>query len=163
MSNRIYIMGPIGSGKTTFSKKLSEKLKIDRYELDKIIYDDINGNVKRDIKEVQRLFNNIIKKDSWIIEDVGRSKFIKGREKADIIYYIKISKIRAYYRVVRRWIRQRIGIEEFGYPPSLKQLKYFITTVNSYYKKEKDKINSLKIYGDKVIFVNTNMINKIGG
>ncbi len=134
---KIYIIGPVGSGKTTFSKKLSEKYNITRYELDKVSWDDDNGNIKRTDEEALKLFDDILKNESWIIEDVGRSKFEKGREQADIIYYIKISKLKSYYRVTKRWIKQRIGIEVYNHPPTFKQLLYFISTVKSYYKKKK--------------------------
>ena len=158
---KIYIIGPVGSGKTTFSKKMSAKYNIKSYELDKVIWDDDNGNVKRSDKEVAKLFNNILKNKSWIIEDVGRSKFIKGREKTDIIYYIKLSKIKAYYRVIKRWVRQRMGTENYNSPPTFKQLLYFISIVNSYYKKEKIKLKELEKFKDKLIFLDNKEINSI--
>ena len=116
--NKIYIIGPVGSGKTTFSKKLSEKYKIKRYELDKVAWDDENGNIKRTDEEALKIFNDILRNESWIIEDVGRNKFRKGREEADIIYYIKLTRLKSYYRVSKRWIKQRIGKEPYNNPPT---------------------------------------------
>ena len=46
MYNRIYIIGPVGSGKTTFAMKLSELYNIKFYELDKVSWDDKHGNIK---------------------------------------------------------------------------------------------------------------------
>ena len=97
---KIYILGPSGSGKTTLSKKLSKKYNIKSYELDCVIYDDNNGHIKRKEKEAEAIFNNIIKQDSWIIEDVGRNIFNKGLEYCDIIYYLKIPRFVVYKRVV---------------------------------------------------------------
>lgn len=71
---------------------------------------DDNGNIKRSDKEALEIFNNILENDSWIIEDVGKNKFKKGRDEADIIYYIKLSKLKSYYRVSKRWLKQRLGI-----------------------------------------------------
>ena len=34
---KIYIIGPVGSSKTTLSKKLSKNLGIKNYELDKVV------------------------------------------------------------------------------------------------------------------------------
>ena len=150
---KIYIIGPVGSGKTTFSKKLSEKYGISRYELDKVAWDDENGNVKRSDEEAKKLFEEIIKNKSWIIEDIGRDKFKNGRDKADVIYYLKISRLKSYYRVTKRWIKQRLGKEVYNHPPTFKQLLYFISTVNSYYKKEKIKLKELEEYKDKVVYV----------
>lgn len=159
--NKIYIIGPVGSGKTTFSKKLSEKYKIKRYELDKVVWDDDNGNIKRTDEESLKLFDEILKNKSWIIEDVGRNKFKRGREEADIIYYIKLPRLKSYYRVSKRWIKQRMGKESYNHPPTLEQFTYFISTVNSYYKKEKQKLKELEEFKDKLIFINKKEINRI--
>ena len=158
---RIYIIGPVGSGKTTFSKRLSEKYNINRYELDKISWDDENGHIKRSDEEVSKMFDDVLKNESWIIEDVGRNIFEKGRELADTIYYIKLSKIKAYYRITKRWIKQRLGKEEYNCPPVFKEWLYYISTVNKYYKKEKEKIKSLKKYDNKLVFVDNKIIDKI--
>ena len=158
---RIYIIGPVGSGKTTFSKKLSEKYNITRYELDKVAWDDDNGHIKRTDEEALKLFNDILKKESWIIEDVGRIKFKKGREQADIIYYIKSSKLKSYYRVTKRWIKQRIGIEAYNHPPTFKELLYLFSTVKSYYKKEKNKLTDLEVVQEKIVFLNNKKIKDI--
>lgn len=158
---KIYIIGPVGSGKTTFSKKLSKKYNIKRYELDKVSWNDDNGHIKRTDEEALKIFNDILKNESWIIEDVGRRKFKRGREEADIIYYIRMFKLKAYYRVIKRWIKQRLGIEVYNHYPTFQQLIYFISTVKSYYKKEKRKINELMEYKDKLIFINKKNIKEI--
>lgn len=158
---KIYIIGPVGSGKSTFSKKLSKKYGINYYELDKVSWDDENGNIKRSEEEALKLFNDILKNESWIIEDIGREIFERGKVEADIIYYIRLQKIKSYFRVTKRWIKQRIGKEPYNCPPTFKQLLYFISTVNSYYQKEKSKLKGLEKYSDKLIFINNRDINSI--
>lgn len=158
---KIYIIGPVGSGKTTFSKKLSEKYNITRYELDKVSWDDYNNHTKRTDEEALKIFDKILDNDSWIIEDIGRDKFKKGREQADIIYYLKLSKLKSYYRVTKRWIKQRIGIEVYNHPPTFKQVLYFWNTVKSYYKTEKKKLKDLGEYKDKLVFLNKRIIKDI--
>ena len=157
MYKKIYIIGPVGSGKTSFSKELSKKYHIKCYELDKIIWDDNHNNRKRTKQEINKLFNNILNNKSWIIEDVGRDIFKQGRVDADIIYYLKQSKIKSYYLVIKRWIKQKIGIEKYNYPPDI---IYIIKIVNSYYKKEKDKMNNLKEYNNKLVILYNKDINK---
>ena len=159
--NKIYIIGPIGSGKTTFSKKLSKKLGIKSYELDKVCWDDENGNIKRTDEEALKLFNKILKNKTWIIEDVGRDKFKKGRELADTIYYIKLPRLKSYFRVVKRWINQRLGREDYNFPPTFKHLLYFISIVNSYYKNEKNKLKELELFQSKLVFIDNKKINYI--
>ena len=122
MYNKIYIIGPVGSGKTTLSNQLSEKYSIEKYELDKIVWDDENGNVKRSDGEIDKLFKEILKNKKWIIEDVGRKKFIDGIKSADITYYIDLPRFNIYKRCVFRWVKQKIGKEKYNYKPTLKGL-----------------------------------------
>ena len=161
MYNKIYIIGPVGSGKTTFATELSKIYDIKYYELDKVSWDDEHGNIRRSDEEAQKLFKKILKNKKWIIEDVGRDKFRQGRIDADIIYYIKLSRIKSYYRVTKRWIKQRLGKERYNHPPVFSQWLYYLSTVNSYYKKEKDKLKSLEEFKDKLRIVDTKEINKI--
>ena len=161
MHNKIYIIGPVGSGKTTFATKLSELYNIKYYELDKVSWDDDHGNIKRADEEAQKIFKNILKKKKWIIEDVGRTKFKQGRVEADVIYYIRLSRLKSYYRVSKRWIKQRLGKERYNHPPVFSQWLYYISTVNSYYKKEKTRLKSLEDFKDKLKIVNNKQINKM--
>ena len=131
------------------------------YELDKVSWDDDHGNIKRTDEEAQKIFKDILNNKKWIIEDVGREKFKQGRVEADIIYYIKLSKVKSYYRVTKRWIKQKLGKERYNYPPVFSQWIYYISTVNSYYKKEKSKLKSLEEFKSKLKFVNSKYINKI--
>lgn len=160
-NKKIYIIGPVGSGKTTFATKLADKYNIKYYELDKVAWDDDNGHIRRTDDEAQKLLNDIINNDSWVIEDVGRSKFKAGRDKADIIYYIKLSKLKSYYRVSKRWIKQRLGIERYNHPPTFNEWLYYLSTVKSYYSKEKDKVKSLEDYKDKLIYVDKKKIKEL--
>ena len=85
---KLYIMGSTGSGKSTLAKALSKRYNIDYYELDKLVYyrDDITKH--RPDNEIEKDFNKILKQDSFIIEDIGRKRFAKGRQEVDKIYYI---------------------------------------------------------------------------
>ncbi len=150
---KIYIIGPSGSGKTTFSKILSKKYNIKAYELDCIVYDDKNNHTKRIDKEIATMFNKIIKKKSWIIEDVGRNKFEKGLEYCDKIYYLKISKFIVYKRVIKRWFKQRFGKEKYNYPPTLFQFYNMLRIARLYFKNETQKLDKIKEYKDKVVFL----------
>lgn len=67
MYRRIYIIGPVASGKTTLARTLSTRLNIKMYELDNIVFD---GDNKRSNEDIKTLFKNILKEKSWIIEDV---------------------------------------------------------------------------------------------
>ena len=107
------------------------------------------------------MFKDILKEKSWIIEDVGRSKFEEGREKADIIYYINIPRIVVYKRVMTRWLKQKLGKERYNYPPTLFQLFDMLKTAHGYFQKEKQKKESLAKYKDKVVYLNYKELNKL--
>lgn len=154
-NKKIYIIGSVASGKTTLARYLSKKLNIDCYSLDKVVWND-EKNIKRNEKEIKKIFNKIIKKDNWIIEDVGRNIFQKGKESSDIIYYLDINKLTIYFRVIKRWFRQKINIEEYDYKPTIKSLKEMLK-----WAKEYDKKKDLEKYQDKLIFLSKKDINNL--
>lgn len=142
--NRIYIIGPVGSGKTTLAKQLSKKYSIEMYELDKIVWDDDNGNIKRKDEEISKLFKNIIVRDSWIIEDVGRKKFYEGISNADIVYYIDLKNITIYRRCISRWIKQKLGLEKYNYKPTFKGLIQMLKWAHQDLKNRNIKLQYIK-------------------
>lgn len=150
---KIYIIGPSGSGKTTLSKSLAKKYYTKAYELDCVVYDDFDHHRKRTDQEISDIFNQLLKQKTWIIEDVGRDRFNKGLEKADKIYYLKIPKKIVMIRVIKRWIKQRLGKESYNYPPTFYQLYDMIRIANNYYKKEPEKLKKLMKYENKVTYL----------
>ena len=158
---RIYIMGSTGSGKSTLAKALSKKYNIDYYELDKLVYyrDDITKH--RTDEEIEKDFDEILEKESFIIEDIGRKRFIKGRDVVDKIYYIRPSRITIYKQMIKRWIKQRQGKEDYNVKPTIKNFFKNINDVRLYSKIEKDVLRQLEIYKEKVVFLNKKDINKI--
>lgn len=141
---KIYIIGPVGSGKTTLAKALSNKINIPMYELDKVVWDDDNGNIKRSDEEIAKLFNDIIKNKEWIIEDVGRKKFYDGIYNADIVYYINLPNFVIYKRCILRWIKQLLGLEKYNYKPTLNGLFEMLKWAKSDIKNKNAKINFIK-------------------
>lgn len=138
MYRRIYIIGSVASGKTTLARTLSKQLNIKAYELDNVVYND--KNIKRSNKERDKLFFSIINKSSWIIEDVGREVFVEGLKKSDIIYYLKINKFTIYKRCLTRWLKQKIGLEQYNYKPTFKSLLQMLSWAKDYFKNESTKI-----------------------
>lgn len=158
---RIYIMGSTGSGKSTLAKALSKKYNIDYYELDKLVYyrDDITKH--RTDEEIEKDFDEILEKESFIIEDIGRKRFIKGRDVVDKIYYIKPSRITIYKQMIKRWIKQRKGQEDYNVKPTIKNFFKNINDVRLYSKMENDVLKQLEIYKEKVEFLSKRDIDKV--
>ena len=162
MYNKIYIIGPVGSGKTTLSQILSEKYNIKKHELDKIVWDDDNGNIKRTDEEISRLFNRIINDKSWIIEDVGRKKFIDGIKKADITYYIDLPQIIIYKRCICRWIKQKLGKEKYNYKPTLKSFYEMLKWAKQDFKNKNEKMEYIIENSTEYTILKKNDIKKLG-
>lgn len=151
---KIYIIGAVGTGKTTLAKKMSEEFNIPMFELDKVVWNDESGNVKRSDEEVQKLFEEILDKDSWIIEDVGRKKFRKGIEEADIVYYIDLPTAVVYVRCLKRWIKQKLGKEEYNYKPTLKGLIQMFKWAYQDIKNKEEKLRYIKENSKKYEIIN---------
>lgn len=64
--NKIIVIGCPGSGKSTFSKKLSEKTAIPLYHLDMMYWNEDKTTVNKNIF-LERL-GAVIQKDEWIID-----------------------------------------------------------------------------------------------
>ena len=75
---RIRIIGCSGSGKTYFSKSLSNQYNIIPYDLDDIVWDNFSYyGIKKSYDTRNNLLNDILKNDSWIIEGVYYKKWVK--------------------------------------------------------------------------------------
>lgn len=153
---RIYIAGSVASGKTTLAKKLSNKLGIKCTHLDGIVHikDKANkewGNIRRSDEEINQLFKNTIMKPHWIIEDAGRKMFSEGMEAADMIVHLKPSIFVRRVRVMTRFFKQKLGMEECIYTPSIRMLKFMFKALNDYETGEDDLEARLNQYTNKVV------------
>lgn len=136
---KIYITGPTGSGKSYLAKKISKKLKIPYFECDSILYEkdlkSIYGNRKKTEQEVQDILKEILSRASWIIEGVPRKQFCQVFDDAEKIIILDIPKYKLYFRVIYRWVKQRVGYEKSNYIPRVKMLLKMIAWVHSYEEK----------------------------
>lgn len=154
---KIYIVGSVSSGKSTFANKISEKLKVNYTSLDDVVYmiDKVNSfsNIKRDVKDRDNLFYSIIQQKNWIVEDVGRSCFKDGLKEADIIILLEPPKSIRNYRIIKRFIKQRLGLEKCGYNPSFQMLKNMLKWSRDY-DSGKDKLkHRISGYREKTIIL----------
>ena len=154
---KIYVTGPVGSGKTTLAKRLGKKLRISYHSLDIVMYEKDNskwGNIPRDEDTRKNLFDDIIAQDSWIIEDAGRERFMMGFDEADIIVFLHPNVTTRKMRIIKRYIKQKLKIEECNYNPNSKMLKLMFEWTRNFESDIDTLKMRLKHYKKKVITLN---------
>ncbi|MGM9988590.1 MAG: DNA topology modulation protein [Bacillaceae bacterium] len=97
------IIGSGGSGKSTFSRKLSEKIEVEVYHLDAILW---KPNWQLTSREEQiKIQTKLIQKEQWIIDgNYGATMDIRLKA-ADTIIYLDMPRILCLYRVLKRRIQ----------------------------------------------------------
>lgn len=123
---KLYIVGSVASGKSTLARELSGKTGVPCYHLDDFVHrkdpSGVFGNVKRSPEERAALFAAALSGD-FILEDTGREIFLEGMRQADRIVVLDLPyRVRAY-RILKRHVRQVLGIERSTYTPSLKMVR----------------------------------------
>lgn len=123
---KLYIVGSVASGKSTLAEQLSGKTGVPCYHLDEFVHkkDPTGefGNVRRDPEERDALFQAALAGDC-ILEDTGREIFLEGMRQADRILVLDLPyRVRAH-RILKRHVRQVLGVERANYKPSLEMVR----------------------------------------
>lgn len=133
---RIYITGPVGSGKSTLARRIAGELGMECFHLDEVVYEadstDIWGNRKRPIAERDAIFSGILDTENAVMEDAGRECFIRGMELADEVVLLDPPRRVRLVRILRRWIKQNLGMEECIYRPRPDVLKAMLRWSRNY-------------------------------
>lgn len=150
---KIHIIGGSGSGKTFLAEKLSKEHNLPHYDLDDIMWDNQSDTygMKRDMEKRKKLLDEILQNDDWIIEGVYYKWCKQCFTDADKIYLLNVPRYKYRYRIIRRFIRRKLGIER-GKKETFKTLSNLLKWADEY--QEKDMVEIRKIlapYSDKVI------------
>lgn len=134
MMNKIIVTGIVASGKTTFSKEISEILKIPYFELDQIVHvGDVEGRPKRTKEEQMHLIRQINDENqSWIFEGVYRESYHEIFNLAHSIIYMDMPLGIRKRRIITRFIKQRLGIEKCHYRSDFRMLKFMLKWTRDY-------------------------------
>lgn len=150
---KIRIIGVSGSGKSYLANILSKKTGIPCCELDNIYWDHSNGDFSQKRNEQERLnmYEQEVNKEQWIMEGVYYDWCKNSFEKADIIYLFDLPSRVYKYRIFKRYLKRKLGIEK-GKKQTLKGTKRLIKWTDKY----KDdfviiKEQILKPYEQKVV------------
>ncbi|MFB7142866.1 DNA topology modulation protein [Gottfriedia sp. NPDC056225] len=102
---KIVIIGSGGSGKSTFSRKLGNKLKINVFHLDAILW---KPNWELESKKEQiKIQNEMVKNEEWIIDGNYSGTIDIRLNAADTIIFLDIPRLVCIYRAFKRLIQYR--------------------------------------------------------
>lgn len=150
---KIHIIGGPGSGKSFLAEKLSKELGISHFDLDDLQWDNKSASygVKRSPEERDRLFNDVLSHNDWIIEGVYYAWCQQCFADADRIYVLNVPRYKYRYRIIRRFVRRKLGLEK-GKKENLKSLRELLKWADKYQTVNLVEIRKLLMpYSDKVI------------
>lgn len=134
---RIRIIGSCGSGKSTLAKELSDKYGIHSYELDNLIWDRSAENLRYPESVRDELVQSIVSSEAWIIEGVQCKDWtIKSIQEADLIFVLAPNVFIRDYRIIKRFVLSRMGLQPWNYKQSFKNLCKMIVKWNHQYNIE---------------------------
>ena len=114
--NKIFIVGITGSGKSTFSEKLSHISKIPRYDLDWIYFVKGSFTKKVSIAKRRKKLIEILNKRKWIIDGVYTTWTQDIFKKANLIIWLnppfRILSLRIITRYIKKKIKRQCGEDE---------------------------------------------------
>ncbi len=103
--NKIVLIGSGGSGKSTLAKKIGEKLNIEVWHLDSLLWKpNWTPTTKEEQKEVQI---ELVNKEKWVIDGNYNSTLDIRLAAADSVIFLDISRVICVYRVFKRMIKYR--------------------------------------------------------
>lgn len=150
---KIYITGSVGSGKSTLARRAAEKLGLEATELDSVVYEREPVDRKRTPGERDALFQQILARESWVMEDAGRKCFFEAPEQADQVILLQPPAAVRDWRILRRWFRQRAGKEACGYRPDLKMLKSMFRWRRNFDSGRDGLKERLEPFGEKILLL----------
>jgi len=119
MVNKIRIVGPVGSGKTTLARRMASKKGIAMHSLDEVVWTrTAGGDIRNSEEERDAKLHAILDQPSWILEGAHLGWSMKTFDEADQIIFLNPGVLVRIYRITRRFILQRKGIEECSYTPT---------------------------------------------
>ena len=159
--NRISVIGGSGTGKTTLTSNLGNKLNLPIYHIDGIHH--LKNWEIRDKSERDAIILDLIEKEKWIIDGTYRATLEKRLKKSDLVIFLDFSTFAQIRGVLKRYFTNP-GKEKYEIPGCNEKLslKFLLFVWN--WRKEKrsfilenlNKIDSKKV----IIFKNRRQLNK---
>ena len=164
---KVHIIGGSGAGKTYISSKLGEKYGLEVIDLDKIEWVNINNvTKKRPLKDKDKLLKKELEKNNYIIEGVYYKWCDPSFNNSDYIFYLKSPLWLQQFRIIRRSLRRKLGLEKSYVKETFKSVMELLRWNIKYNcKLKKDIFNMLEKYKTKLYNVSSykEVIKILGG
>jgi adenylate kinase family enzyme len=102
---RVVVLGPTGAGKSTFAIELGRLLDLDVFHLDKLYWEGRPEGTP--IDEFARFHEDIVARDSWVIDGNFTGLLDRRLERADTVFLFDFSRLRCLVGVVRRRLSRK--------------------------------------------------------
>jgi adenylate kinase family enzyme len=153
---KIHIIGSVGSGKTTLAKNLSTKLNIPFYELDNVVWKrNKSGDIRRTEEEREKYLHSITHSETWIIEGVHNEDWVDSSfQNAELIIYLDTKYSIRTYRIIKRFVLQKLGLEKSNYNPTI-NIFFKMFKWNRHFEEvgKPNFFNKFGIYSEKLLVV----------
>jgi adenylate kinase family enzyme len=107
---RINVVGTSGSGKSTFSRQLAERLDIPHYELDRLYWKP-NWQESTDAEIVEKV-REVAAEENWIIDGNYTITEAVKWSRAELVIWLDMSFARTFSRVTRRVFQRSFSQQE---------------------------------------------------
>ncbi|RKP57972.1 hypothetical protein D7Z26_00190 [Cohnella endophytica] len=152
--NRIRIIGSCGSGKTTLAREISELKNIPFYQLDNFVWDRSEES-KRFPEAIRNdQLNKVVNNSKWIIEGVHYNWSHESFMHADVIFVLTPHVLVRDWRILKRFIKTRWGLEESNYKQTFQNVFKMMYAWNHKYEINKVMEITEKYNGKRVVINN---------
>ncbi len=112
--NKIHIIGAPGSGKSFLARRINQTCQHPHLDLDDIFWDKNipNYTTKASIENRTADLENFLQNEKYIIEGVYYDWTQHSFDNADTIIYLDTDVYKRTYRIAKRYIKRKLGIEK---------------------------------------------------
>ncbi len=100
-SERIMVIGCSGGGKSTLSRKLSRKLDLPYFSMDKEFF-WLPGWVKRPKGEERHLIGNVVAGERWLMDGTGPSTFDIRVPRTELVVWVRMPRWLCLWGICKR-------------------------------------------------------------